>query len=269
LTLVRRFAALHDCAVFLSTLEPKVSNALAVDESRPLAPALIHGLWFCDGLLLFFLISWVGTTALTLDNDFYYAIFIWSALTFLYRYVRTTNSDVVFWVRARWRSSLFFGVLASIYVAVNVWNANPTERPGGLLLIFEVLWRGVVYGVVDSLVLTAFPLAVALGMFRGDIDGWLRRVGLGVVTLALVWVMSTAYHYGFDQFDEDDLVTPQLTTAVVSLPAVLTVNPVGSIAAQTTLHVAATIRTFESDVFVPPEVEFIPNYEPPGIFGPR
>lgn len=266
---MRRLAALHARAVFLSTLEPKVAKAFAVDESRPPAPALTHGLWFCDGVLLFFLVSWIGTTALTLDNDLYYAIFIWSALTFLYRYVRTTNSDVVFWVRARWRSSLFLGLLASIYVVVNVWNANPTEGPSGLLLYFEVLWRGVAYGVVDSLVLTAFPLAVAVGMFRGDVDRWTRRIGLGVVTLVLVWVMSTAYHYGFDQFDEDDLVKPQLTTSVVSLPAVLTANPVGSIAAQTTLHVAATIRTFESDIFVPPEVEFIPDYEPPGIFGPR
>jgi hypothetical protein len=221
-------------------------------------------------MLLFSGVAWLCTSVLIVDNDLYYAVFIWLALTFLYQYVRVTGSAILQWVRTRWRSSLFFGLLASVYVVVNVWQTNPTEHPSGLLLGFELVWRGVAYGAINSLVLTAFPLAVALGVMGSEtVMGVVRRLGLAVVTFALIWTMSTVYHLGFDQFDGDDLVTPQLSTAAVSIPTVITANPLGSVLAQMSLHVAATFRTFESDVLVPPEVEFIPDYEPPGIFGPH
>ena len=245
-----------------------MNRALRLDTSRAPAGAARHLLWFCDGLLLFFGLAWLSST-LRLDNDFYYAVFIWTALTFFYLYLRATSSTVVRWARDQWRWSLLLGGLASVYLVVAVWNANPTERPGGLLLAFEILWRGIAYGVVDALVLTAFPLAVAVGVFGADTSGVRRRVGISALTLTLVWVMSATYHLGFDQFDRSDLVTPQRATTVVAVPSVLTLNPVGSVMAQTVLHVAVTIRAFESDVLVPPEVEYIPPWEPPGVFGPR
>ena len=242
--------------------------ALSSDPSKDRAPAVTHLLWFCDGLLAFFLVSWVCTTVLWVDNDFYYAVFIWSALTFLYKYIQVSNTDIIGAVTTRWRSSLFVGVLVTIYVVAQVWSANPTEHPTGALLLFEIFWRGLAYGGVNSLVLTAFPMAVAYGIYGGNITGLGRRIGFGTLTLVLVWTMSATYHLGFEQFD-DDLITPQLMTASVSLPAVVTANPVGSVVAQTALHMVVTYRTFESDVFVPPEVEFVPDYEPPGVFGPR
>ncbi len=255
--------------MFLSTLEPRANKLLGRRASEESSPPLTQLLWFCDGLLLFFLIPWFGTSVLTLDNDFYYAVFIWSALTFLVLYVRTTNSDIVGLVRIGWRSSVFVGVLASVYLVVNVWNANATEHPDGLLLLFEILWRGVAYGIVSALVVTAFPLAVAIGLLGGVPSGVTRRAAVGLLTLVLVWTMSTTHHLGFAQFDRDDIVTPQLATTAISVPAILTLNPIGSVLAQTSFHVAVTLRVFESNVLVPPEVEFVPDYEPPGIFGPR
>ena len=259
----------HSGEVLLATLRRRVTAAASPAERDLVASPSVHFLWFCDGLLLFFLVSWFGSSVLKLDNDLYYAVFIWLALTFLYSYVRTTRSDIVQWLRTRWRSSLFFGLLAGVYAVVNVWRTNPTEHPSGLLLVFELFWRGLAYGIADSLVLTAFPLAVAIGVMRSEtIVGVARRLVLAGFTLVLIWTMSTVYHRGFAQFDDDDLVEPQLSTAVVSIPTLLTANPVGSVVAQVSLHMAVTFRTFESDVLVPPEVEFIPDYELPGIFGP-
>ncbi len=71
-------------------------------------------------MLLFWGVAWLCTSVLIVDNDLYYAVFIWLALTFCYQYVRVTGSDVLQWVRTRWRSSLVFGLLASVYVEVNV-----------------------------------------------------------------------------------------------------------------------------------------------------
>ena len=236
-----------------------------VEQASPLA----HFLWFLDGAALFYLISWVGTTLLWLDNDLYYAVYIWIALTFFWYYIRTTGVDVLSWFHQRWKSSLALGLLASILVVVMVWQARVTAGPDGWLLTFEILWRGIAYGAVDSLVMTAFPLAVAYGILRGQVDGFNRRIMFGALTLVLVWALGAAYSIGFRQFDENDLVRPQLTRTAIAVPAIVTANPIGSIAAQTAMNVTATIRTFESWEFVPPHVEFIRDYEPPGVFGPH
>lgn len=270
LALARRGSVPHSDQVLFATLRHRFTAAASPTATAPTAAPFVHVLWFCDGLLLFFLASWFGTSVLALDNDLYYAVFIWLAATFLYYYVRSTRSDIIQWVRTRWRSSLFVGVLSSIYLVVNVWQASPTEHPSGLLLLFELAWRGLAYGLADSLVLSAFPLAVAIGVMGTErIIGVARRLALATLTLVLIVTMSTVYHLGFSQFDDGDLVTPQLSTAVVAVPTLVTANPVGSLLAQVSLHVAVTFRTFESDVLVPPAVEFIPDYEPPGVFGPR
>lgn len=254
--------------MFLSNLAPGLVSSFTSDASDEPTPAVTHLLWYCDGLVGFFLVSWVCTTLLHVDNDFYYAVFIWSALTFLYKYVQLTNTDVIGAVVTRWRSSLFFGALATIYLVANVWHHSPTAHPEGVELAFELIWRGLAYGSVSALVLTGFPMAVAYGVVGGRVGGRVRRIGFAALTLALIWAMSLTYHRGFQQF-EDDPVTPQLISTSVSLPAVLTANPIGSIAAHTAFNIAATYRTFESDVLVPPAVEFVPAYEPPGVFGPR
>lgn len=258
----------HDRCVLLSNIEPYVTASLSRDSSRPASSARTHLLWFCDGLLAFYLVSWTCTRMLRLDNDVYYVVFIWAALTFLYHYTQITNIDVLGAIVTRWRSSLFVGLLVAIYIVASVWRANPTEHPAGARFVFEILWRGFVYGSVSSLVLTAFPMAVAHGVFGGNVTGPVRRLGFAALTLVLIWVMSTSYHLGFEQFD-DEHVAPQLITTSISLPAMVTANPVGSVAAQTAFHVAATVQTFESDLFVPPAVEYAPQYEPPGVFGPR
>lgn len=254
--------------MIFSAFGRRVSNEVAPQDQRTAARPATHMLWYCDGLLLFFLVSAGCTRVLKIDNDFYYAVLSWVALTFLFYYVKITNSHVLQWCRQRWRSSLAFGGLTAIYVVVAVWQATPTGRPTGLLLIFEVAWRGIGYAVASSLALTVFPFCVAVGLVvRDDVVGFASRLVLAVATTGLIWVMSTVYHAGFSQYD-GDVVTPQLQTAVVSIPAIVTANPVGSVLAQTSLHVTATLRTFESDVFVPPSVEHTPLFEPPGVFRP-
>ncbi len=255
--------------VLLATLERTIARTLETDEAVEPASPLAHVLWFLDGAALFYLVSWVGTTRRWLDKDLYYAIYIWVSLTFFWYYIRTTGVDVLAWFHQRWRLSLFLGLLAGVYVVVTVWRARVTAGPGGWLLTFEVLWRGIAYGAVDSLVMTTFPLAVAHGILRGRVDGLARRVAFGALTLLLVWALSAAYHIGFRQFDSSEAIRPRVTRTAIAIPAIVRANPIGSMAAQTAMNITATMRTFESWEFVPPHVEFIRDYEPPGVFGPH
>ena len=59
---------------------------------------------------------------------------------------------------------------------------DATARPGGLELIGAVIWRGIVYGVADGLLLSAFPILAVFAMFAGT---RLRERMLGTIAIGL------------------------------------------------------------------------------------
>ena len=62
---------------------------------------------------------------------------------------------------------------------------------------FEILWRGVIYGIVDALLLSAFPGLIAWELMQRNIVWRLAgATGYGVLTLALVWIITATNHAG-------------------------------------------------------------------------
>ena len=62
--------------MLLASVERTVARSLETDALPDEASPLAHALWFIDGAALFYLVSWLGTTRLWLDNDLYYAVYI-------------------------------------------------------------------------------------------------------------------------------------------------------------------------------------------------
>jgi hypothetical protein len=77
--------------------------------------------------------------------------------------------DVGALVRRRWRVSLALGVLAGAFVVARVLTGAATPGPEGARYVFELLWRGALYGTVDALLLTVFPCLVTIGLLGGDV----------------------------------------------------------------------------------------------------
>jgi hypothetical protein len=59
---------------------------------------------------------------------------------------------------------LFFG---RSHPCLIVLQQDSTARPGGIDLISAVIWRGIVYGAADGLLLSAFPILVVFAIFEG------------------------------------------------------------------------------------------------------
>jgi hypothetical protein len=135
----------------------------------------IHLAWFVAGAVLGLLIPFVFTSLLSLHHDLYYLTYFVIILGFLGIYVEATHVDLVGLFKRKWHWSLAIGLAAAAALVLNVISRGPTPRPTGPYLIFESLWRGATYGVVDALLLTAFPGLVALGLLKGNLAGFLRK----------------------------------------------------------------------------------------------
>ena len=218
--------------------------------------------WFAGISAVSFLVPFLLTSVWSLHHDLYYLIYFVISGSMLVTYLRSSGIDLADRLRKRWRLSLVIGVASAAFV---VWSVlariDATPRPPGLYYLFEIFWRGAVYGVVDALLLSAFPGLVALGLMRSNISGLLRRTSYGLLTLVLVVFITVAYHIGYEELRDRDVLGPVLGNTVISIPVIATANPIGSIVAHTAMHIAAVTHAYESKDRLPPQV-FVRHVSP-------
>ena len=121
-----------------------------------------------------------------------------------------------------------------------------------LYFVFELLWRGVGYGLIDTLLLTIFPCFVAYKLLHGHVDGLKGKLRFTALMLPLVIIITATYHLGYPQYRQDGLSRPETGNVLISIPTFATANPVGSIVAHVSQHITAVTHAYESRIFNPP-----------------
>jgi hypothetical protein len=137
-------------------------------------PVAFHNqwLWLTGGLLYAFAVPFVFADLLEVPRDLYYAIYFAAVAGLLYAWLHVTRQSARRLLLLRWPWAIglgvAFGALLSFMV---VGTEDATSRPDGVELAAAVLWRGVLYGLADGLLLSAFPILVVFAAFEGA-AGW-------------------------------------------------------------------------------------------------
>ena len=229
-------------------------STLAHTQQAAVAHWLRHSAWFVFASAVAFLVPFVGVSVLDLQHDLYYLAYFATAGALLVIYVRAEDVNVRRIVRA-WPWSLALGFVIGLALVQNVLGEEATDRPSGAYFVFELLWRGVAYGAVDALLLSAFPGLIAYGILRGRVGGFLGKVRFTALALPLILVITATYHLGYPQYREDGIAKPETGNTIISVPMLATANPIGSIVAHASMHVTAVAHTYETPTFLPPETK--------------
>ncbi len=228
-------------------------SAYSQPVARVVPQALRHLGWFALVCGVAFLIPYLGVSVLGLQHDAFYLAYFAVTIALIAAYVRVERVDVVEIFRQGWRWSLGVGVVLAMILVVNVFRTSgATARPHGAYFVFELLWRGVGYGVVDTLLLTIFPCLVAYELLHGHVAGLTGKLRFTALALPLVVVVTATYHWGYPQYRQDGLSRPEIGNVLISIPMFATVNPAGSIVAHVSQHIAAVTHAYESRIFNPP-----------------
>ena len=212
-----------------------------------------HLAWFALVCAVAFFIPYLGVSVLDLQHDLFYLGYFVLTIGLIGAYIRHERIDVAPVFRRSRPWSLGIGALLSVFLVFNVFaTEDATSRPHGLYFVFELLWRGVGYGVVDTLLLTVLPCLVAYKLLRGHVAGLKGKLRFTALMLPLVLVVTATYHLGYPQYREDGLKRPETGNVLISVPTFVTVNPAGSVVAHVSQHVAAVTHAYESKIFVPP-----------------
>ena len=102
------------------------------------------------------------------------------------------------------------------------------------------------------LLLTVLPCLVVYRALGGPLVTWRRRIAYFAASLALVMTITAVYHLGYPQYREDGIGAPETGNTIISMPMLLSTNPIGSVLDHATMHTAAVAHNYETDVRLPP-----------------
>jgi len=211
--------------------------------------------WIGAGLAVGFLVPFVFADRLALQRDLYYAVYAAAVIGFFAAWARATEQPLREMVHRRWRLAVLLGLVFGAALAFMVLRAaDATSRPAGIALAGAVLWRGVVYGAIDGLLLSSFPILAVFAAFEGTELRRRRRgkVLIGVVALVASLGMTAVYHLGYSDFRSGKVRSPIAGDVAWSMPTLLTLNPIGAPIAHATMHVTAVLHSYNTDLFLPP-----------------
>ena len=211
--------------------------------------------WIGAGLAVGFLVPFVFADRLALQRDLYYAIYAAAVIGFFAAWARATEQPLREMVHRRWRLAVVLGLVFGAALAFMVLRAaDATTRPAGIALAGAVLWRGVVYGAIDGLLLSSFPILAVFAAFEGTELRSRRRgkVLIGAVALVASLGMTAVYHLGYSDFRSAKVRSPIAGDVAWSMPTLLTLNPIGAPIAHATMHVTAVLHSYKTDLVLPP-----------------
>src|ERR687892_142827 len=225
-----------------------------VEVAAPTA-AREHLLWLAAGLALAFLVPYILADLLDLQKDLYYGIYTAFVIGLFALWARSTGQSLRAMARRRWLLALSLGaVFAGVMALVVLRTEDATARPDGLELAGAVIWRGLVYGAADGVLLSAFPILVVFGAFASSSvrRRLVGRVAVGLAALFASLAMTAVYHVGYSEFRSEKVRSPVAGDVVWSIPTLVTLNPVAAPIAHAGLHVTAVLHSYETELFLPP-----------------
>jgi D-alanyl-D-alanine carboxypeptidase len=217
-------------------------------------------LWLSAGLLLAFAVPFVFADLVEVPRDAYYAIYVGAVFAFVGLWAHATQPGLRGLIARRWRWGIALGLLAAVVLVFGVLRESSTPHPHGWTFVGAIVWRGIVYGAADGLLLSVFPILAVFALFEARRSKGRHRsrkaiAGVGAAALGASLVFAAVYHLGYPDFRGGKVSKPIAADAIWSAPTLFTLSPLGAPVAHIGLHVSAVVHSYEGDLFLPPHRE--------------
>ena len=132
-------------------VSPPIHETLPRTERRAVAE------WFAAGRFSRFWCRWSGSGLLELHHDLYLLVYFTVVGTFLASFAAHRQIDWRAWLGTKLWWSVGTGAVVAFTIVRTVLSDSSMDHPSGAFFWFETAWRGVLYGIMDALLLFVFP----------------------------------------------------------------------------------------------------------------
>jgi hypothetical protein len=214
-----------------------------------------HWFWLAGGLALAFAVPFLLSDVLSVERDVYYGMYAAVVFGFFALWLRLAVDAPLATLTHNWRAGVLLGIAFGAVVSAIVLAERATAHPHGLRFVGAVLWRGIVYGAADGVLLSVFPILAVFAVFASRPLRERRRrarIAIGALALAVSLLFTTVYHLGYPDFRGSKVRKPLIGDVAWSAPTLLTLSPIGAPIAHIALHVTAVVHSYETNTFLPP-----------------
>lgn len=212
-------------------------------------------LWVPAAALLGFAIAELFAGLLHLPRSIYLIPYVGFVGLFLYAFLRWSGLSIIYLLRHNWVWGVIAAVLLGMWTVRNILSQPASPRSEGLSLAFDILWSGVVYGLIDALLLSVLPVLATWGAFSnlGWTTHWWGKILAGFIAILLSLFVTISYHLGYPECRvAGGLFGPTLGNGAMTLGYVLTNNPISAIFSHIAMHIAGVLHGPASVVQLPP-----------------
>jgi len=210
--------------------------------------------WIAAAALLGFAMSVIFARVLRLPRSIYLIPYIGFTGLFLYAYVKWSGLSIGDLIRHNWVWGLVGAVLFAAFTVKNVLSQPASSRAEGFTLAFDLLWSGVIYGLMDALLLSVLPVLATWQAFTllNWTANWPGKILVGVIAVFASLLVTAAYHLGYPEYRGKGLLGPVIGNTTMTLGYLLTNNPLTAVLSHIAMHVAGVLRGPASVVQLPP-----------------
>ncbi len=212
----------------------------------------VYLFWIIVASCLGLTISALFAGVLRLRRSLFLVPYVLLVSLFLYIYFRWENLNALDLLRVNWIWGVVAAIIVGFFMVRNVLSQPQSPRSRGFKLFFELFWFGLIYGGVDALFLTVFPIVSAWNHFPMLSVTLLGKIVIALIALFASELITLAYHFGFPEFRNSSIKFAALGNGIISLAYLLSRNPISSIGSHVAMHIAAVWHGSESTVQLPP-----------------
>ncbi len=214
-----------------------------------------HLKWIAWGVVVGFGTSFIFGDLVSLPVDLYYLIYFGIVITFFSVYVRRTRLNLREWFSRRLVWGILLGLVFGALMVQNVLSRPETEKFTGAYLAWSIFWRGLIYGAIDGLLLSSFPWTVTWRAFDVEKKPLGKKIAFGFLTWLFILLITTSYHLGYSDFRSNKILQPNIGNTIISVPTLISANPIGSPITHAIMHITAVIHSPKTELFLPPHRE--------------
>ena len=215
-----------------------------------------HMMWVAAGGLLAASVAVLFAGVLQLPRTIYLVFYIGIMGSFLAAYAQAGAIDLRRVLAANWPWGLLAGAVAA-FLVVQATLQQPAPRsstPQGATLVFDLLWLGLAYGLVDGLLLSVLPVYATWQALtqRGWTERWLGRIAAAALALVASALVVGVYHLGYPEFRGSQVLIIMVSVAGQSLFYLLSRSPLAPLISHVAMHVTAVLVGLETFSQLPP-----------------
>ena len=141
--------------------------------------------WVVVAGILGFAVSTIFAGILRLPRNLYLISYIGISGLFFYIYIRWSGTSISKVIQHNWTWGLVGALLLTLFTVKNVLSQPISLRSEGFTLVFDLLWSGVAYGLMDALLLTVLPVLATWQAFTllDWTTNWTGKILVGIIAL--------------------------------------------------------------------------------------